>query len=80
MGAIQHRRLISIAILPVLARSPILACHGCTRIGTIDRRCRDKCSLRRDGMEETLLVEANTVLAATIRRVLVSRASDLCTN
>ena len=46
-------------------------------LGPVDGISRDEGGLRRDGVEETLLIEANAVLAATVGRAVVARASNL---
>lgn len=52
--------------MSILTRSVGLAGHGRAGSRSIDSIGRNKGSLRRDRMEETLLVESNTVLATSI--------------
>jgi hypothetical protein len=68
MGTVQHWGLVSIPVRSILTaittRTP--------RIGAVHRRSGHEGSLRGDGVEQALLVEADTVLAPTVRRVLVA--------
>ena len=76
MGTIQHRRLIAISGISVLART-FLTRAGTPCIGAVDGRSRDKRSLRRDGMKQALLVEAHAVLTSAIRGAIIARATNL---
>lgn len=76
MRTIEHRRrILTIGSRPIAVarlRSTVVGA-----IGSIQSRGRNKGGLGRDWVEETLLVEAHTILAPAIRRIVVARASDL---
>ena len=75
MGAIQHwRRLFTISGISVLP-STFSGRTSCIR--AIHSRSRDERSLGAHRMEQTLLVEADTVLASSIRRAVIARATNL---
>ena len=71
MGTVQHWWLITVPGIAVFAR-PVLTSNRSSCVRTIHSRSRDECSLRRDGMEQTLLVEADTVLASSVRRAVIA--------
>lgn len=73
MGAIEHRWLLSISrVLSILSRSVTLAGNRSSGVGSVDRRSRDKGSLRAHGMKEALLVEADAVLTSSIGRAVIT--------
>lgn len=71
MRSVQHRLRLPILTLTVLTSK------GGASIGAIEGGSRYKCGLRGDGMEQALLVEANTILATAIRRAIIARAANL---
>lgn len=81
MGTVEHGRRVSITgiVLSILAWSSIGLTSNRSPCGVrpVNGVGRDEGSLRRDRMEEALLVEANAVLTAAIRRAVVARASNL---
>lgn len=66
VGTIEHHGLVSIAILATIIWSTITTRDWRSTILTIDSRDRHKSGLRRDRVEETLLVEADAILASAI--------------
>lgn len=78
MGTIQHWRLFTIpGILSILARSVLTCNRSSCASRTIDSSHRDERSLRRDGMEQTLLIEASAVLTSSVRRAIIAGATNL---
>lgn len=71
MGTVKHGWLITVPGIAVLARS-VLTSTGSSCIRTIHSRSRDERSLRGNGMEQTLLIEANAVLASSVRGAIVA--------
>ena len=67
MGTVQHWRLFAIPGILAILTGSVLTGNGSSCTGAVDSRSRDECSLRGDGMEQTLLVKANAVLASSIR-------------
>ena len=81
MGTVEHGRRVTFPGigLSILARTSIrLASNRSPRsVRPIDGIRRNKGSLRRDRMEEALLVESNAVLTTAVRRAVIARASNL---
>ena len=71
MGTIEHWWLITVPGISVLASS-VLARSRRSCIWTIHSRSRDERSLRGDGMEQTLLIESDAVLASSVGRAIVA--------
>jgi len=80
VGPVEHRLFAFPGIMSILAtRSTVgsLTGHGRPCIRSVDGRRGHKGRLGRDRMEETLLVEADAVLAAAVRRAVIAGATDL---
>ncbi len=71
MGTIQHWWLITVPGVSVFARS-VSSSNRSSCIRAIHSRSRDEGSLRGDGMEQALLIEANAVLASSVRGAVIA--------
>lgn len=75
VSAIKHGlfSFTGVRLLSILTGAVIrLTSNRSSRARTIDSRSRNKSSLRRDRMEQALLIEADTVLAAAVRGTIVA--------
>ena len=81
MGTVEHGRRVTIAgiVLSVLTRSSILLASDRSSRGVrpVDGVGWDKGSLGGDRMEEALLIESDAILATTIGRTVIPRATNL---
>jgi hypothetical protein len=81
MGAVEHGLFSFPGIMAIRAgptvRGTSHGSSGCP--GSIDGVGGNEGSLRRDRVEQTLLVEPHTVLATAVRRTVISRAPNLAT-
>jgi hypothetical protein len=69
VGTVEHRSTLS--VLTILAARRTSHWSSCS-VGTIDSVRGNKSSLGTDRVEQALLVEANAVLATSVRRAVIA--------